>query len=193
MRRQRPFAATLIALGMTLVAASAVLAKSEHAVATLDALLPIDAQPGSEVDFGWTLTVPGDGGSSMPFNAEGVFVRLLPASGEPVELVGRQDRPGHYIATVTVPTGGLSGVEIGLRGMACTAGGGCKRSDVMFRLADASDAGVVGRAADTAGSAPVGTAPVSLALIALAGAAMVGGVIVVVRRGRVHAPRWIGS
>jgi len=48
-------------------------------------------------------------GSRIPFNAEGVFVRVLPASGDPVEVVGRQDRLGHYVATVTVPTGGWSG------------------------------------------------------------------------------------
>ncbi len=35
---------------------------------------------------------------TLPFSAEGVFVRLTPASGPPLEVVARQDRAGHYIA-----------------------------------------------------------------------------------------------
>ena len=50
----------------------------------------------------------GDDGGRSRFNAEGVFVRFIPAAGEPFEALGRQGPPGHYVATVTVPAGGIA-------------------------------------------------------------------------------------
>ena len=125
MRHVRPIVVTLLALGMAVSAAGSVLAKGEAAQLTLDEPLPIDAPPGSEVEIAWTLGVMVGDGTTQPFSAQGVFVRLTPASGPPVEVVARQDRSGHYIASVTVPPGGLGAVAIGLQGTACLENGEC--------------------------------------------------------------------
>jgi hypothetical protein len=82
-------------------------------------------------------------GTTEPFSAEGVYVRLTPASGSPVDVVARQDRAGHYIASVTVPPGGLGAVVIGLQGTACMANGECSRADEIFMTAKAGSRGGV--------------------------------------------------
>ena len=135
LRRQIPTAmllATVLALGASLTA----LAK-EEAIVTLDASLPSDPQPGSEITVGWTVETPGDDGERLPFNAEGMFFRLLPPSGDPVEAIGTQSPLGHYVATITVPAGGIRAVEVGLRGESCT-GGTCQRSDILFAIDDST-------------------------------------------------------
>ena len=97
MRHVRPIVATLLALGLAVSAAGGAVAKSEAATLTLDNPLPVDALPGSEVEIAWTLGVIDPNGATQPFSAEGIFIRLAPASGTPVEVAARQDRPGHYI------------------------------------------------------------------------------------------------
>ena len=119
------------------------MAKSEAATLTLDDPLPVDALPGSEVEIAWTLGVIDPNGATQPFSAEGIFIRLAPASGTPVEVAARQDRPGHYVATVTVPPGGLGAVVIGLQGTYCLESGGCSRADEIFMTAKAGSRGGV--------------------------------------------------
>jgi hypothetical protein len=136
MRRLRPLAATFLAAATVLMAASTVLAKGEDAIVTLDAPWPGDAQPGTELEIGWAVGIAQDDGSVAPFSAEGIFVRLLPASGDPVEFAASQDRIGHYVASITVPNGGIGGFEIGLQGTACTADEECRRADELFTIAD---------------------------------------------------------
>lgn len=130
MPRNHILTALLLSALFALAASTVVLAK-EDAVVTFDAALPSDPPPGSEITIGWTLEMPGMTGELEPFNADAVFIRLSSATGEPVDVVGRQDQPGHYVATFTVPSAGISRVEIGLRGESCTAGV-CQRSDIMF-------------------------------------------------------------
>ena len=159
MRQLRTIAVALLAIGLCLSGAATALAKGQDAVVTLDAPLPVDAPAGSTVRIAWSVDIELDEGS-LPFNAEGVFVRLVPASGAPVHIVARQDRPGHYVATVEVPTGGLGKVLFGLRGEACSAGGACAPSDEYFRVGSASG-GVAAPAADPAvAPAPIAQAPV---------------------------------
>jgi hypothetical protein len=135
---RRPIALTLLLAAWFLVSTATALAKGD-AIATLDASLPSDPEPGSEIMVGWTVeTLLGDGtGTRAPFNAEGMFIRLSPATGEPVEAIGRQDTLGHYVATVRVPTGGIAEVAIGLRGESCS-GGTCQRSDMIFAIDDSA-------------------------------------------------------
>jgi hypothetical protein len=132
LRRHRTIS-LLLALALVGVASAATLAKG--GVVTLDSELPSDPQPGSELTVGWTVTNPMDGGTPAPFSAVGMFIRLIPPAGEPVEAVGAEDRPGHYTATIVVPEGGIRSVEFGLRGESCV-NGACERSDLLFGIAD---------------------------------------------------------
>lgn len=134
MLRRNLAAATLIAFFLSALAGTAVLAKG--GVATLDSQLPSDPEAGSELTVGWTVGTPLEDGSSAPFSASGMFIRLIPATGEPVEAIGTEDRAGHYTATIVVPEGGIAEVEFGLRGESCVQGV-CERSDFMFAVAEA--------------------------------------------------------
>ena len=194
MRRLRPIAATLLAAATALISASATFAKGEDAVVTLDSALPPDAMPGTVLEVGWIVTIALDYGSVEPFNAEGIFIRLRPAAGEPVEFGASQDRAGHYVATVTVPKGGFGTIEVGLRGTACTAGGQCQRADELFAIAGTavgagSGADVallpLGQAAgiESAALAAPGTSLLPLVL-AVAGVALGAGLIARRDRGR---------
>ena len=76
------------------------------------------AEPGSTLELDWKLTVL-DGAKRVPFNAMGVFVRLLDAGGgAPTTALARgSSHPdGLYSASVVVPAGGISGIQIGLHG-----------------------------------------------------------------------------
>lgn len=73
-----------------------------------------DAPPGGVVQVGFTFwdTRVGD----FP-NVEGPYVKLHPAKGKaaPSEATIEQDFPGHVLATVEVPQGGVGAVEVGIR------------------------------------------------------------------------------
>ena len=78
-----------------------------------DSITP-DAPPGGVVQVGFTFwdTRVGD----FP-NVEGPYVKLHPARGKaaPSEATIEQDFPGHVLATVEVPQGGVGAVEVGIR------------------------------------------------------------------------------
>lgn len=182
MLRRHAAASILLALTLALMTTTAALAKGD-AVATIDAPLPPDADPGTEITVGWTVTVPVDDGSPAPFNAEAMFIRLVPVTGEAVEVIGRQDRPGHYVATVTMPAGGLRDVEFGLRGESCS-NGTCERSDIMFTTGEAPLEAAI-PASTASPSAPAMDLPVVLAV--LAGIALLAGIgATMLRTGRVE-------
>jgi hypothetical protein len=182
MLRQHAAASILLGIALALMVTTAALAKGD-AVATIDSPLPPDADPGTEITVGWTVTVPVPDGSPAPFNAEAMFIRLIPNAGEPVEVVGRQDRLGHYVATVTMPAGGLRDVEFGLRGESCS-GGTCERSDLIFTTAEAPLAAAI-RSATASTAAPAMDLSVVLAL--LAGVAILAGIgATTLRSGRVE-------
>jgi hypothetical protein len=201
--RSSTVVATFLAMTLTLTAAAAALAKDD-AIVTLDAALPTDPQPGSVITIGWTVESPVVGSALEPFNAEGVFIRLIPPMGDPVEAVGLQDPPGHYIATMTVPSGGLRDVEIGIRGESCSLGT-CQRSDLLFVInepvaegralpdAEIPDAAVPhaavpgGAALPDAGSG--GSHPSAVVGLALAAGAIVIALAFIRARGRTLTPR----
>lgn len=202
LRRQLPNALLLSTL-LALAATPGVLGK-DGAIVTLDASLPADPEPGSEITVGWTVETPGEDGQMAPFNAEGMFIRLIPATGDPVEAVGQQSPAGHYVASVTVPAGGISGIEVGLRGESCT-GGTCERSDILFAIDDSAvpvfDAGAAANAPapdkvtsePAGGTAPVAPAsdlrPLGIAGLALAAGLAVLGLVALRSRNRDLTPR----
>jgi hypothetical protein len=193
---RRRFAATLLLMFAVAIATAPVVLAKDNAVARLDAPLPPDAEPGSAITVGWTVEVPVTNGSPAPFNGDSMFIRLVPTSGEPVEVVGAQDRIGHYVATVTVPAGGVQNVEFGLRGESCS-NGTCERSDLMFVVAEgavAPDPAVVVDAAPQAQEPVAGQAPTDVAttpsldlpilLAVLATIAVIAGIGATMARGR---------
>jgi hypothetical protein len=161
MRRFRAIAATLLALGLGLGASSAVLAKGGDVIATFDAPLPVDSAAGSTVRIAWTLAMTFPDGTVHPYLAEGIYLRLSPATGGPIEVPAQSDRDGHFVAKVTVPSGGLGKVEIGLKGLACTAADSCTRADEIFRIAakpaSAGVAAAAGGVAPGAAAVPAAT------------------------------------
>jgi hypothetical protein len=201
-RHQIPTALALSAM-LLLAATTGVLAK-DGSIVTFDASLPSDPEPGTEITVGWTAETLGENGQLVPFNAEGMFVRLIPATGDPIEVVGVQSPLGHYVATVTVPDGGIVDVEAGLRGESCS-GGTCQRSDLMFAIdesvtaamAPGGPARIPGANAPQDAPADAGSPaspagdlrPIAVIGLALAAAAIGGGWIVARERGRVRPIR----
>jgi hypothetical protein len=73
-------AALAVACSLLLAAGSAALAK-EGGNARLPSPLRADAAPGEQLTVAWVLAGTDEHGRRQPFNAIGVFVRLLSASG----------------------------------------------------------------------------------------------------------------
>jgi hypothetical protein len=111
-------------LFVTLVVALAGLAvvtlapAKEGARARLTTPLTLGALPATTIHVEWKVEFPGNNGG-RPFNAIGVFTRLLSRTGAP-STIGFASARGHpdgrYTADVSVPAGGIGGVRIGLRG-----------------------------------------------------------------------------
>jgi hypothetical protein len=119
-------AALAVACSFQLAAGSAAIAK-EGVDARLLTPLRADAAPGEQLTVAWALAGTDEHGRRQPFNAIGVFVRLVSASGgRPTIGFATPDAhpQGRYDAHVVVPEGGIGAVQIGLRGT----------SDVLFPL-----------------------------------------------------------
>jgi hypothetical protein len=94
--------------------------------------LRVDAAPGEPLTVVWALAGTDEQGRRQPFNAIGVFVRLLSVRGgrPTIGFATPDSHPqGRYDAQVAVPEGGIGGVQIGLRGSSDGAA-----SDVLFSL-----------------------------------------------------------
>lgn len=108
-------AAAIVAL-----AAASVGATKEGAQAHLTSAIPLGAQPGSTtIRIAWRVDVPDESGARQPFNATGMFVRLLSRTGAPATTgfaPGGAHPDGRYAADVPVPVGGIGGIRAGLRG-----------------------------------------------------------------------------
>jgi hypothetical protein len=182
MRTRRLLAALAVltvACGL-LLAAGPVAVGKENVTARLLTPLRRDAAPGEELTVAWLLAGTDEHGRRQPFNAIGVFVRLLSASGgRPTIGFATPDAhpQGRYDAQVAVPDGGIGGVQIGLRG---TNDAGA--SDALFPLEHDPFAAPAHGAA--AGQEAASRAPLP-ALLALAGALALLGVVaaMVWRRG----------
>ena len=88
-------------------------AAKEGVLAELTSALPLTAAGGSTIDVSWSLSSP-----SGPFNAMNVYVHLLGAGGQATEAAasGAAHPDGRYSARVRAPTGGITGIRIGLKG-----------------------------------------------------------------------------
>ncbi len=125
--RLLPIVAASISVVSALLLASPVAMAKEGVTARLTAPLALLARPGDRITVDWTLQARDDQGYEHPFNAIGVFVRLLSPSGGAATIgfaSATEHADGRYAAQVTVPTGGIGGVQIGLLGS----------SDIIFPL-----------------------------------------------------------
>jgi len=121
-RRLTMVLAVLVVACSLLLAAPVALGK-ENVTARLLTPLRLDAAPGERLTVVWALGEVDEQGRREPFNAIGVFVRLLSASGgRPTTGFATPDAhpQGRYDARVTVPEGGIGGVQVGLRGSSDT-------------------------------------------------------------------------
>jgi hypothetical protein len=123
---------TAIAAGVAALPAAA----KEGVKAKLATNVPLHAEPGARLRVAWTLTYAEGDMRGQAFGANGVFVRLLSASGARAETgfapTGAHAM-GEYAATVVVPKGGIGDVEIGLLGWT-TGAGGARGSDLLFPI-----------------------------------------------------------
>ena len=103
----RRFAATF-ALLMTLTAllVAPVSAKEAPVGVKLETAIPPDAKPGDKIDVAFTMTVNTPDGET-PYNADPLTVRVFGDTEVFVDVLAVRDRPGHYVATITVPEGGI--------------------------------------------------------------------------------------
>lgn len=125
----------VIACAAALIAPPLAAAK-EGVEATLTTPIALTVQPGSDLQVAWTLAAFDDTGKRMPYNADGVFVRLISATGAPPKegfAAFESGADGTYEASVAVPEGGIGDIEIGIQGTSSGAGG-TRRSDLLFPI-----------------------------------------------------------
>ena len=132
-RRLMVVLAILAVAGSLLLATGPAALGKEGVTARLLTPLRLDAAtPGEKITVVWGLGWTDEHGRRQPFNAIGVFVRLLSASGgeSTIGFATPDAHPqGRYDAHMAVPKGGIGGVQIGLRGSS-NAGA----SDTLFPL-----------------------------------------------------------
>jgi hypothetical protein len=117
--RSRLLAAALLAAVVAAVLAAPAFGK-EDVQATLTEPVPLGAAPGQEITVAWTLTYEEEAGEVQPFGAQGVYVTLVSATGGDYTTghAGDGGGIGRYEAAVTVPEGGIGGIQIALMGWA---------------------------------------------------------------------------
>jgi len=132
----RHAALVLVIVGTGALLAAPPAGAKEDVKATLTTSIPLDSPAGTELTVTWRLFAVDENGRRQPFDANGVFIRLLSASGaastEGVASVGAH-ATGDYEAAVIVPEGGIRDVELGLAGWVSDANG-TRRSDVIFLI-----------------------------------------------------------
>jgi hypothetical protein len=147
--------------------------------AALTSAIPADAKPGTTIKVAWTVrNAAGDG-----FSTSAMFVRLRgPAGGKTTEgFASFASHPdGAYSARVTVPQGGISGIEVGVAGTRTDASGSA-RSDYLFPISNPP-----GLASTGSGS---GTGTLTWLLPLLGGLAPVAVVVLALRRRAVAIPQ----
>jgi hypothetical protein len=154
-----------VAAGVAAVSAPA----KEGVTAKLLSDVPLAADPGTRLRLSWTLSY---GEGTMPFGANGVFVRLRSASGGRAETGFAPTgfyADGRYAATLVVPEGGIGDIEIGLRGFTSGAGGS-RTSDLLFRITNDPLPGPARAAPPPASSRPDAWVVVAAAALLAAGA-----------------------
>jgi hypothetical protein len=170
-RRLMVVLAVLTMAGSLLVGAGPAALGKEGVKARLLTPLGVDAAPGEQLTVVWALAGTDEHGRRQSFNAIGVFVRLLSATGgRPTIGFATPDAhpQGRYDVQVAVPEGGIGGVQIGLRGSSDGAA-----SDELFPLENDPFAAP---ARETAGQEATSGRPLP-AWLALAGGLVLLGVL----------------
>lgn len=132
----RRFALVLVAVGAGALLGALPASAKEDTKATLTTNVALDAPTGTQLAVSWKLFFLDENDERQPFNAEGVFVRLLSSSRAASEegvAPGGAHLTGEYEATVAVPKGGIRDIEIGLTGWVSDAKG-TRRSDLTFPI-----------------------------------------------------------
>jgi hypothetical protein len=131
-------AAAAVAMGAVLLAAPAVAPAKGRVTATIHAPSRCDAAPGTRVTIAVRLqTIAADGASAQPFGASGVFVVLRRSGGRAGlkrAATSAGAGTGEYRARVTVPSGGIRRIDVGLEGTRTAPGGQIQDADVLFRV-----------------------------------------------------------
>ena len=108
-------------------------AAKEGVVARVLTPISRDAEPGSRLRIVWTLSFVHEG-KRHPFGGGEIFVRLVGRDGSKSRReYAENPLPGRFRATVRVPRGGVSRVEVGIMGTACTAEG-CRPAPKHFPI-----------------------------------------------------------
>lgn len=111
--------ALLVVVFLVALSAATVAPTRPGVRAWLTTKLPLDARPATTIRVGWTVDLTSDSGGRRGFNARGMFVKLLSATGAPATIgFARRTARGLYAAEVLVPVGGTGGVRMGMRGSA---------------------------------------------------------------------------
>lgn len=133
MPRHRRAASAALATGLLLMLASASSVFAKEGIALLDAQLPGDSG-GTRVDIGWVVTLPGPHGPER-FSGANAFIRVRGSSGGHALGWAKETpaRSGHYVATVSVPDGGITSVDIGLADPGCQTNS-CANTGWMLQL-----------------------------------------------------------
>jgi hypothetical protein len=133
----------VVLLGLTalVLAAPAPAAAKEGVEATLKTIIPLDAPAGARIPVAWTLAATDEHGKPQPFDAGGIFMRVVSASGVPGEAVYASGGRGNYAATIVMPKGGIGDVQIGLVGWRSDENG-TRRADAIFPITNAPVSGV---------------------------------------------------
>ncbi|MGZ4440646.1 MAG: hypothetical protein ACXVZN_09820 [Gaiellaceae bacterium] len=130
--------ALVACLGVAVVALVAAFpaAGKEGVKATLTTRVPLAAPAGTTLRVAWTLTYRDEHGRRRPFGGEGIFIRLLSASGGPSKTAFARGTAGGYTAIVRVPDGGIRTIQIGIEGWS-SGPNGTRRADELSPITNA--------------------------------------------------------
>lgn len=84
--------------------------------ATLTSPVPKNAAAGSTVVIRWKLWSRDQHGKIVPFDAGGLFARLVNPAHTAAKTAPAHGRQGQYSATIRVPSGGIGMVQVGIMG-----------------------------------------------------------------------------
>ena len=84
--------------------------------ATLTRPVPKDARAGTTVRIQWKLWSRDQHGKIVPFDAGGIFARIVNPNHTAATRAAATGQHGRYEARVRVPTGGIGAIQVGIMG-----------------------------------------------------------------------------
>jgi hypothetical protein len=107
----RRLAATFaLLLTLTAMVIAPVAAKDMTVAVRLETAIPPDLKPGDTIDVAFTMTLTTADGEG-PYDADPISLRVTGPTDAAVAFPAARDRPGHYVATITVPPSGIGRVS----------------------------------------------------------------------------------